>query len=101
MNAAPPYSMHIAWSPKDQAYLVTLPEWAPRLLNQIAVTHGATYEEAARNGHEVLEMLIENAQDRGETLPAPQLIEYDDADDDADDADDPPPAQPHPTAANA
>jgi antitoxin HicB len=95
MNATPQYSMLIAWSPKDQAYLVSLPEWAPRLLNKIAVTHGATYEEAARHGQEVLETLIENAQDRGEPLPPPHLIEYSDADD-AEDA-----AEPHLTTADA
>lgn len=72
------YSMHIAWSEQDQAYLVVLPEWAPRLLNQIAVTHGASYEEAARHGQEVIEMLVENAQARGEPLPDPYQIEYDD-----------------------
>ncbi|HUY78902.1 MAG TPA: type II toxin-antitoxin system HicB family antitoxin [Ktedonobacterales bacterium] len=97
MNATPQYSMQIAWSPKDQAYLVTLPEWTPHLLNRIAVTHGATYEEAARHGQEVLEMLIENAQERGEPLPAPHLIEYADTDD----PDAPTPADPHPSIANA
>jgi antitoxin HicB len=77
--AQPPrYAMHIAWSEKDQAYLVTLPEWMPRLLNDIAVTHGATYEEAARNGQEALELLIEDAQASGQPLPEPQTIEYTD-----------------------
>jgi predicted RNase H-like HicB family nuclease len=75
--AQPPrYAMHIAWSEHDQAYLVTLPEWMPRLVNSVAVTHGATYEEAARHGQEVLELLIEEAQAHGEPLPQPQLIEY-------------------------
>ena len=61
------YSMHIAWSDEDQAYLVTLPEWAGRVMQP--VTHGNTYEEAAQNGHEVLEMLIEDAQQEGKSLP--------------------------------
>ena len=77
---APRYSMRIAWSEKDGAYLVTLPEWMPRLINSIAVTHGATYEQAAKNGREALEMLIEQAQAAGEPLPKPQLIEYADED---------------------
>jgi antitoxin HicB len=77
----PRYAMHIAWSERDQAYLVTLPEWMPQLVNRIAVTHGATYEEAARRGQEVLELLIEEARARGEPLPQPQLVEY--ADDSA------------------
>lgn len=78
--------MHIAWSEQDQAYLVVLPEWAQHLLNQIAVTYGATYEEAARNGQEMIEMLIENAQARGESLPPPHLIEHaeDESDEDTD-----------------
>ena len=40
------YSMVIRWSDRDSAYLVTLPEWMPYLINRVAVTHGATYEEA-------------------------------------------------------
>jgi predicted RNase H-like HicB family nuclease len=72
----PRYAMHIAWSEQDHAYLVALPEWMPRLVNRVAVTHGATYEEAARRGQEVLELLIEEAQARGEPLPQPRLIEY-------------------------
>lgn len=72
--------MHIAWSEKDQAYLVTLPEWMPRIFNRIAVTHGATYDEAARNGAEALALLIEDAQARGEPLPEPQMVEYGDED---------------------
>jgi len=58
------YSMVIAWSAPDQAYLVTLPEWSESVAQP--VTHGATYEEAARNGHEVLEMLLESAREEGE-----------------------------------
>lgn len=48
----------------------------PRLANRVAVTHGATYEEAALRGQEVLKLLIEEAQARGELLPQPQMIEY-------------------------
>ncbi len=69
----PHYRMVITWSPDDGAYLVALPEWMPYLLNQRAVTHGATYEEAARNGREALEMLIEEYQSAGKPLPAPEL----------------------------
>lgn len=74
------YAMHIAWSAADGTYLVTLPEWMPRLPNSVAVAHGATYEEAAHNGREVLELLIESARAHGEPLPKPQLIEYADED---------------------
>jgi antitoxin HicB len=64
--------MHIAWSDEDQAYLVTLPEWADRVMQP--VTHGDTYEQAAQNGREVLEMLIEAAQQQGKSLPAPTVF---------------------------
>lgn len=75
-SKSPRYAMHIAWSERDHAFLVALPEWMPRLINRVAVTHGTTYEEAARRGQEALAMLIEEAEARGEPLPQPQLIEY-------------------------
>jgi antitoxin HicB len=68
------YSMMIQWSEEDQAYLVSLPEWEGHLFNWDAATHGATYEEAARHGREVLELLVETARDEGETLPAARLF---------------------------
>ncbi len=71
--AKPQYSMVIKWSDEDSVYLVSLPEWMPLLINKEAVTHGATYEEAARNGQEVIEMLIEEWEAKGKTLPTPQV----------------------------
>lgn len=65
------YSMLIEWSDEDQAYLVTLPEWAGRVM--MPVTHGETYRRAAQNGQEVLELLIAGAVDDGEPLPAPTV----------------------------
>jgi predicted RNase H-like HicB family nuclease len=62
--------MFIEWSEEDQAYLVTLPEWAPPVI--MPATHGDTYEEAAKNGQEVLEMLIEAATANGKVLPPPR-----------------------------
>ena len=56
----------IQWSEEDQAYLVSLPEWEGHLFNWDAATHGTTYEEAARNSREVLELLVEAAPRRGE-----------------------------------
>jgi antitoxin HicB len=64
------YRMVIAWSEEDEAYLVGLPDWEDRVLNWETVTHGFTYEEAARNGQDVLEMLIEGELDEGKELPA-------------------------------
>jgi antitoxin HicB len=63
------YSMVIEWSDEDQVYIVSLPEWGPG-----ARTHGATYDEAVRNGQEVLELLIEGAREEGRPLPAPRLF---------------------------
>jgi predicted RNase H-like HicB family nuclease len=67
------YTMLIHWSDEDQAYLVTLPEWAHTVLQP--VTHGDTYIEAARNGQEVLEMLVAEAEDKGEALPSVQTVQ--------------------------
>lgn len=62
-----PYSMVIRWSDEDQAYLVSLPEFGDCIM-----THGDSYEQAAKNGREVLELLIESAVEEGETLPFPR-----------------------------
>lgn len=45
--------MVIVWSEEDDCYLVHLPEQRFR-------THGETYEEAAKNGQEVLKLLLED-----------------------------------------
>jgi antitoxin HicB len=65
------YSMLIEWSDEDHAYLVTLPEWAGWV--NTPTTHGATYEDAVRHGHEVLDDLIAIHRERGELLPEPQV----------------------------
>ena len=62
--------MLIEWSEEDQAYLVTLPEWAERVM--MPVTHGSTYSEAVQHGQEVLEMLLNDALRDGEPLPPPK-----------------------------
>ena len=64
------YSMLIEWSSEDRAYLVTLPEWAARVLGP--VTHGETYEEAVARGKEALAALIASARKHGEPLPEPR-----------------------------
>lgn len=63
--------MLIQWSDADQAFLVTLPEWQDRVFGP--VTRRDTYEEAGRNGREVLDLLIESAREHGEALPTPEL----------------------------
>jgi predicted RNase H-like HicB family nuclease len=69
MNESLHYSMAIHWSDEDSVYIVSFPEWEAHGL--IGHTHGDTYDEAVKNGQEVLKMLIESAQRDGEVLPRP------------------------------
>ena len=61
-----PYSMVIRWDPEDRIYVVTVPELPG------CMSHGATYEEAARRGQEAIESWITSALADGEPLPAPR-----------------------------
>jgi predicted RNase H-like HicB family nuclease len=58
--------MLIRWSEEDRVFVVSLPEFGP-----YSKTHGATYEEAAKNGLEALELLIETYEGEGRPLPEP------------------------------
>ncbi|WP_035994643.1 type II toxin-antitoxin system HicB family antitoxin [Leptolyngbya sp. KIOST-1] len=49
------YEMVIVWSEEDDCYLVNLPDFP----EQTYRTHGGSYEEAAKNGQEVLQLLLE------------------------------------------
>ena len=71
MNAH--YSMLIQWSEEDQAFLVNFPEWTG---TNHPHTHGETYEEAARNGAEVIELLIEYDLEENRPLPEPSLFHF-------------------------
>lgn len=62
----PHYSMIIEWSAEDQLYIVTIPE----LLG--CRTHGATYEDAARQGRDAMESWVDAAREDGDRLPAPR-----------------------------
>ena len=67
--AHPPYShysMRIQWSEVDNAYLVTVPELPG------CVTHGATYEDAVREGQDAIESWIEANRAWDRPIPAPQ-----------------------------
>ena len=64
----PRYRMLIEWSEEDQVFVVTLPEFPNNR------THGSTYEEAAKNGQEVLDLLIETLSDEGRSLPTPRYF---------------------------
>ncbi|BAY43171.1 hypothetical protein SAMD00079811_07500 [Scytonema sp. HK-05] len=61
------YSMLIQWSNEDNCYLVHLPEFPWQQYH----THGKTYEEAAKHGHEIIESLIEWYQEHRKALPEP------------------------------
>ncbi|MBF6589096.1 MAG: type II toxin-antitoxin system HicB family antitoxin [Ktedonobacterales bacterium] len=61
------YSMTIQWSDEDQTYIVRFPEWG-----DLVHTHGDTYEDAVKNGHELLDGLIASCQAHGDPLPAPR-----------------------------
>ena len=60
------YSIVIQWSDEDQKCIVSLPEFG-----LYAHTHGDSYEEALKNGQEILELLIEDYQARNKKLPQP------------------------------
>lgn len=62
----------IEWSDEDQAYLVTLPEWAGEVM--MPATHGDTYAEAAANGQQILDLLVTSAREEGRPLPAPRVF---------------------------
>jgi predicted RNase H-like HicB family nuclease len=66
---APNYSMLIQWSEEDQVFVVSLPEFGP-----YSKTHGATHEAAAKNGYEVLELLIKHYRAEGRVLPQPATL---------------------------
>ncbi len=64
------YTMIIQWSEEDQLYLVHVPDFPW----QHFITHGKTYQEAAENGQDALEGLIEVLRDNQHPIPEPQLI---------------------------
>jgi len=66
MTEALHYSMLIAWSDEDQAFIVTIPECPG------CITHGATYEEAAARGYEALVGFLEALRAWGDPVPPPR-----------------------------
>ena len=65
------YRMNIIWSDENKCYLVGLPDFK----GQQWRTHGDTYEEAFKNGIEVMEELYLAGIDGGIELPIPQTVE--------------------------
>lgn len=71
-DLAPHYSIVIEWSDDDQAYVVSLPEWAEQYAMPVA--SGKTYEEAAARGRNALENYIQFAREDGKPLPTPHTF---------------------------
>ncbi|MDJ0619995.1 MAG: type II toxin-antitoxin system HicB family antitoxin [Calothrix sp. MO_192.B10] len=67
------YSMIIQWSNEDQLFLVTIPEFANRVV--MPCTYGKTRAEAIINGEEVIEMYLEAWQSEGESIPDPSTLQ--------------------------
>jgi predicted RNase H-like HicB family nuclease len=64
------YSMLIQWSEEDTSYVVSFPEFPT------AHTHGDSYEQAATNGREVLNLLIQTYEREGRPLPEPHIVTH-------------------------
>ncbi len=67
------YSIIIEWSDDDRLFLVTIPEFADRVV--MPCTHGKTRAEAIRNGEEVMEMYLEAWQAEGDPIPEPKTLQ--------------------------
>ena len=62
------YSMIIQWSVEDNVYIVTVPELPG------CKTHGATYEEAVKQGQDAIESWIDANRAWGNPIPAPRVL---------------------------
>lgn len=73
--AEPRYTVVIQWSEEDECYVASLPEWGP-----YCKAYGESYEEAARQAHEVLDLLLEPSPEVLRPPPSPKLFHYPGAD---------------------
>jgi predicted RNase H-like HicB family nuclease len=62
------HSMIIEWSDEDDAYIVNVPELPG------CMTHGATYEEAVRQGQNAIDRWIDAQRSSGHPIPAPRVF---------------------------
>lgn len=65
LAAARPYPLLIEWSPEDDAFIVSVPDMPG------VRTHGATREEAAAMGEEVVAVVLGHLRKRGRPIPPP------------------------------
>jgi predicted HicB family RNase H-like nuclease len=56
----------VQWSDEDRCFIATLPAW------RNVRTHGRTLAQVTKSAHDVLTMLIADAQKRREKVPATQ-----------------------------
>lgn len=61
------YSMVIQWDEDDKIFVVTVPELPG------CITHGRTYEEAARQGQAAIESWVMVARELGRPVPPPRV----------------------------
>ena len=62
------YSMVIQWDAQARIFVATVPELPG------CITHGKTYEEAARQGQDAMRSWIMAAREAGHPLPRPRFI---------------------------
>jgi predicted RNase H-like HicB family nuclease len=65
------YSLLIQWSPADQCYLVTIPEFHQLVMQPC--TSGITYQDAIENAQDCIEACLEYWQQEGITPPIPAV----------------------------
>ncbi|MGI8643936.1 MAG: type II toxin-antitoxin system HicB family antitoxin [Thermomicrobiales bacterium] len=63
------YSMIMEWDVRDNIYVVTVPELPG------CRTHGATREEAVKQGEEVIALWLESAREWGDPIPPPRYFD--------------------------
>lgn len=66
----PKYAIVIQWSDESDCYVASLPEWGP-----YCKAYGDTIEEAAKNAHEVLDVLMDQQGDPFHD-PLPEPIQF-------------------------
>ncbi len=69
------YSMVLEWDPRDQIYVVTVPELPG------CRTHGDTLEEAVRQGRYAIESWVDAMRYWGRPIPEPKNFDLGDDDD--------------------
>jgi predicted RNase H-like HicB family nuclease len=67
------YTIIVQWSDEDQLFLITVPDFADRVVMPCA--SGKTREEAIYIGEEVIEMYLEAWQIENKFIPEPRMMQ--------------------------